>query len=212
MNGPAHSQDSKSYEQTIARWTVVVGIFTGLLFIATAVSAYFLWQTDHTLHDTLISTNRAWVLPVSLELEGPIKSDRLATFVLRYENIGREPATGMILRTSSHQAPRPAGPIGNLKNKDVSVGSNTECESLSPQGSDIVYPGHSYRSLRKERELSSYEQILNGEKILVIKGCLTYRTFNTDHRAGFCYMLAPQIDVPVEQWIFYFCDNGNFAD
>ena len=50
---------SKSYEQIIARWTVILGFATVLLFVATGISAYFLYVTDHTLRDTLNVTTRA---------------------------------------------------------------------------------------------------------------------------------------------------------
>lgn len=49
----------RGYEKTIARWTVILGISTVLLFIATGISAYFLYVTDHTLKDTLAATGRA---------------------------------------------------------------------------------------------------------------------------------------------------------
>jgi hypothetical protein len=49
----------KGYEKIIARWTIILGISTILLFIATGISAYFLYATDLTLKDTLNATARA---------------------------------------------------------------------------------------------------------------------------------------------------------
>ncbi len=51
--------EPKGYERTIARWTVILGTSTILLFIATGISAYFLYVTDQTLRDTLATNARA---------------------------------------------------------------------------------------------------------------------------------------------------------
>lgn len=40
---------TKSYEKTLTRWTIVLGLSTLMLSIATIISAYFLFATDQTI-------------------------------------------------------------------------------------------------------------------------------------------------------------------
>src|ERR1700730_571457 len=49
---PAEDSDDpkpKSYERTIARWTIILGASTLALALATGISAYFLWETNQTI-------------------------------------------------------------------------------------------------------------------------------------------------------------------
>ncbi|HEX4410529.1 MAG TPA: hypothetical protein VH206_17295 [Xanthobacteraceae bacterium] len=43
------NQESKSYEKVMARWTKILGVSTVAVFIATGISAYFLFRTDETI-------------------------------------------------------------------------------------------------------------------------------------------------------------------
>ncbi len=47
----------ESYDRVIANWTRILGASTIALFIATGVSAYFLYKTDHTI-ETQVETTR----------------------------------------------------------------------------------------------------------------------------------------------------------
>jgi hypothetical protein len=58
-NDHGSDEQPRSYENIIARWTVILGISTVVLAIATILSAYFLFVTDHTLKDTLIETRKS---------------------------------------------------------------------------------------------------------------------------------------------------------
>lgn len=66
------SQQPKDYERVVAKWTRVLGLFTVLLFAATALSAYFLWTTDETLRKTFLVSQRPW-LSAQVELIGPLQ-------------------------------------------------------------------------------------------------------------------------------------------
>jgi hypothetical protein len=48
-NAGGDTADAKSFEKTMTRWTIVLGISTVVLSIATIISAYFLFATDQTI-------------------------------------------------------------------------------------------------------------------------------------------------------------------
>lgn len=77
-------QDANKYERIISVWTIVVGIFTGLLFVATGVSAYFLYSTDQAIHKTLLIGQRAFV---HLERIDFAVTDNWVTYVETAPNI-----------------------------------------------------------------------------------------------------------------------------
>src|SRR5882757_2346933 len=78
----SESQPENRYERRIANWTVVVGAFTVVLAIATAASGYILWQTDHTLKDTMVFGQRAYV---GINILAALKMDAQKTSIT-FEN------------------------------------------------------------------------------------------------------------------------------
>jgi hypothetical protein len=65
------NEHTKNYERRIANWTAVVGAFTVVLAVATAGSGYVLWQTDHTLKETLQKSQRPWVIAENVQSVEP---------------------------------------------------------------------------------------------------------------------------------------------
>jgi hypothetical protein len=93
------------YDHIIARWTVVLGVSTIVLSIATIVSAYFLFETDQTIKKQVEATRvqlRAYVgvprvngITINKKEEG--KPDTLigTDVAVTWKNFGSTPAEGV---------------------------------------------------------------------------------------------------------------------
>jgi hypothetical protein len=86
---------SKSYEKVIANWTKVLGISTVALVFATAISAYFLYETDLTLARTAERQIRAYVL---VEPEAVARKGKYIVVQLTGRNVGQTPAYRVLNR------------------------------------------------------------------------------------------------------------------
>jgi hypothetical protein len=79
----------------IDRFTGWLVAWTALLCVATCINAIVLWKTDHTLTDTLIANNRAWIWP-EIEIDDDLdlaKED--FKFKMTLVNTGPAPATNV---------------------------------------------------------------------------------------------------------------------
>jgi hypothetical protein len=101
-NNPTSSPDQHAInEALIANWTRRLGIFTGLLVgvtvllvIATGISAYFLWDSDHAIEGQLAVmqlAQRAWVAPNVVKWANTSVSNPLIVH-FNIKNFGHEPA------------------------------------------------------------------------------------------------------------------------
>ena len=102
-------------------------------------------------------------------------------------------------------------------------GANHSCDGLksSPEGPTAFPDGH--YGVQFEIELpKSYltEPMITGtaqppetfgKPVLYIQGCFAYRTFEKERVSAYCFFLFPQWDLPIAQWDFRACTDGNRA-
>jgi archaellum component FlaG (FlaF/FlaG flagellin family) len=85
------------------RWTSIVGVFTGLLFAATGISAYFLHTTDEAIRiqggtmqrqlEIATADQRPWIgAPEEIKID---QSGEFTTFTFILRNVGRNPTSGL---------------------------------------------------------------------------------------------------------------------
>lgn len=93
---------TKSYDRTIARWTIILGCSTIVLSIATVVSAYFLHATDETLKNQARIQLRAYVgigqfiqIPAIKKEEGKPDIIQGANIGVAWKNYGATPANSL---------------------------------------------------------------------------------------------------------------------
>ncbi len=82
-NAESHEPKPRSDENTMAIWTVVLGLSTVVLSIATAISAYFLHSTDTTISRQL-DANR-------IQLRAYIGIDQIQTAGVPSSDVGNTP-------------------------------------------------------------------------------------------------------------------------
>ncbi|MDR3423510.1 MAG: hypothetical protein P4M13_00310 [Alphaproteobacteria bacterium] len=72
--------------------TVLLAALTGGIVWVAVWQWDALKSTDKTLHDTLVASTRAWVEPLTLSLNEPLKAGTDGNLTLIIDNSGREPA------------------------------------------------------------------------------------------------------------------------
>jgi hypothetical protein len=148
-------------------------------------------------HRATIEANRAWVGPISMELESSLESGKPINFALHLVNFGREPALGAVWKWDARLAPYvPAeGP-------DTSTfGANNACDGIepNPNGGVSIYPlgGPQYfwpDDLSRVSEYQKWEEaVLARRGTLVIEGCVAYLTMASKHTSAFRFFLR---DIP----------------
>lgn len=112
--GEADRRDRWWFNQRapIDQFTGWLVAWTALLFLATIVNAGILWLTDHTLRDTLIANNRAWVWP-EVEIAGDLDlTKREFPITVTLTNTGPAPATHV--NVELYMNPSPSIPVEGI--------------------------------------------------------------------------------------------------
>lgn len=181
------NQPESPYERRIANWTAVVGAFTIVLAIATAASGYVLWQTDHTLKDTMVFGQRAYV-GINIAANLTLDSEKAA---LTFENFGQTPAKNV--KAFSYW--EFAKPGENLPN-EFDFPERPDCESSEgfKPGESIIFPHNPVPAYSKfcPEEKQKLLLVQSGQLRAFYYGHITYRdVFNKWRRTNFCVVYYP---------------------
>ena len=191
-----------------------ITFFTGVL----AVLAYLQWRTLEKTDHTLRLQQRAWVAPIHAELDwqhGSFGEGSRLNTVVRYGNIGKEPATWFVGVQKAKSFPAP--PNNQYQSWSATFTPKQiegVCKQVGANGDGlVVYPSGplDYDFGSSIDELAITPQIMNGSQILYIEGCFAYRTMEAEHKSQYCFMLVPKGSDPKE-WKFVDCIRGNTAD
>jgi hypothetical protein len=125
------------------------------------------------------------------------------TFLIRYQNTGREPAYDVALAINNFTIPAHNPELVNMV--DIVVPANKSCDKLEPSPGRAVVPpsqpGFQYGifedSIRGSPPFRADEQILNGTQFYWFNACFAYNTFGKPHRTAVCYGLARGRGIPL---------------
>lgn len=183
-----------------------------------AILAFLQWQTLEKTDHTLRLQQRAWVAPIHAELDwqhGSFKEGARLNTVVRYGNIGKEPAIWFVAAQKAKTFPSPSD---NEYRSWYTTFTPDRIEGICKQISAnsqglVVYPSgpRDYDFGSSTDEFIITPAILRGAEILYIEGCFAYRTLETEHKSQYCFMLVPRGSDP-NQWKFIDCVRGNTAD
>jgi len=180
------------------RWTGVVGVFTVVLAVATGISAYFLYETDVTLQETLKAQARsserqlrAYVTVEPLGMEGVITPTLFEKALVR--NTGQTPAYKIVVKWTFDIFDYPF-PIGRtpVVYGDIPVVG----EPIPRHFGAILGPGREVTAiLRAERNFSPEEGTAiskpNPRKVLAGIGVVYYTDiFGGNHYTKFCHIFS----------------------
>ena len=176
---------------------------------ALLLNGYVAWRTLELSRMALVASNRAFITPVGMRLTGPVESGKELPFDIIYLNSGRTTAIfNRAIETIVVSDPAPA------PNGSVIAGRNPTCDGLSvfgaPNFSVTNDTADHWFVAAFDRNLLSQE-VMSGQKALVVRGCFKYSTLGELHRSEFCYVarIADRISDGTNT---IFCKDGNFSD
>ena len=166
----------------------------------------------------LEQSQRAWIAPLaaSQNPQHSLSRDTPFLFVINYSNTGREPAIDVNVSTGQAFTTPPPTRWREGEWSDFQTGDNNTCDGQRPiPNGPIIYPTNmftSYTLYRSVNDTARVNAIMNGDVVLVYRGCFVYITMKAMHRSAYCFYLKPIPEVPPATWLFNNCEDGSHAD
>ncbi len=204
-------------EDKSSRWPHPLTWFTGALAFFTLALVFvggFQARILYVTNETLSLQQRAWLAPRELAVpENFINQTNAYTEVpLRYENLGREPATriNIVVGPSTIK-------LADFRNEQVMAATirsalGDRCEPARPDPNGIaVFPGSS-AGVVIGFDSQLVERINTRKYYALVVGCLAYETLKEPHLSKFCVILEPVKEATPRDWRTSFCTIHNDAD
>ena len=194
-----------------SKWNFWLVAFTGLLTLSSGLLVVVGYKTNETLK----LQQRAWLAPRELYVPENFitpTNNAYTEVTLRYENVGREPATriNIVIDPSTIK-------VDDFRNEQVMAATirsvlGDRCESVLPDPNGIaVFPGSSLGAvIGFDSEL--VEKINSRKYYALVVGCLVYQTLKDSHRSKFCVILEPVKEASPRDWRTTFCTIHNDAN
>lgn len=208
--------------------SLITAIATVLLVFATIILAYIaclqwktaektdktLMATNKTLSLTLVAANRAWLAPRRVRVDGKLVEGSNLEYLIDYENVGKQPALDVGIFEDADSPGTVDIPSEGASWYSVFEGvANNSCNGKVPRKGDLViYPGPGDRPYSVRTKYPVPKDVFERKKVLMLKGCMIYKTFDELRQSAFCFILAPIAGLPPEEWKFVRCPTGNFAN
>jgi hypothetical protein len=139
--------------------------------------------------DNLIAAERAWVGPRNAKIEGAIEVGKPVEVTIEYANTGHEPAQNFFSAVDTFAVTDAEDKNGASLRKMSEYFEKCK-NSRNMIVGQVVFPtsGFSTYNLSIKSDPSFITQeLLDGEKILVVQGCFLYESFNAFRHTYFCY-------------------------
>ncbi len=161
--------------------------------------------------ESLIVGGRAWVGPHTAKITSPIEIGKPIELAIEYANTGREPALDFSYTVDTFLSSEAEEKRGTSLAR-VSLALN-ECRSREDvSGGQVVFPStgfSSYNLTITPQQQPVTQEMIDGEKTLIIQGCFLYKSFNVIRHSYFCYFYRAKISKPESINI---CTAGHYAD
>jgi hypothetical protein len=192
---------------------IVVTLFGILVSAAIGIAAL------NASRDALARNQRAWLAPRGFKISEdykPYSKGTATEITLVYGNVGREPAikvnqeisAGTISRYDYVKPKVFEAALHSILNRD-------SCDSLPLDNPGLaVYPGSTdaYGIRYKIAGSLIDDDVMKGEKFVLVVACFAYETSQKPHHSSFCGFLDPTSGGPPSSWTFAICPAGNSAD
>jgi hypothetical protein len=178
--------------------------------IAIAISASALAVTGWAAMNAS-KADRAWVGPATMRLSHRPAAGQELRFYLEYQNTGRQPAQDVFVEMDSYRYNRQmTGDIAERSKRYLA-----RCKSSNPSGDRLtIFPGKGTFEAYRVGEQFVTSEVINGSDVILIDGCMVYRTLNEIHRTAFCFQYDVQNARDDEDGkpVMNLCNHGHYAD
>ena len=157
----------------------------------------------------MIASERAWVGPRNARSDNPTIGKDLK-IIIDYQNTGREPAIKTIydvdVFASEINVPAATTKVEDFIGKCKIAWKPTQAQVVFPTGGGL---GNGY-ALNKTIKATEIDQdVIDGNKSLIVDGCFVYESTNIIHFSSFCYYFTAKRTEP-QNWNI--CVSGNDAN
>ena len=190
---------------------LITAIATVLLAAIAAILAQIAyWQyTDTTLRETLVASNRAWIAPSGVSVNGQISGDKDFAVKVYYTNVGKGPALKVNQNLFAGTALNPTSDA-----EAMSAGRNATCDALQPKAErTVVFPSAEHGgwiNTTIERKFVT-AAVKDNKAAIYLQGCMVYETMQQVHKTWFCYVVYRN-GTFAAQHATTLCNDGNGAD
>ena len=200
----------------IDRFTGWIVIWTYLLFVATVglgIVAYMQWRelrdTDKTLRDTLVSTQRAWVAPSDVAIASPVAGQPVS-FSLKFQNTGREPALDLYSHFVAFGDTTDTNGADGAHQRIVDEMNSCLRIDRDETTAGVIFPNQIiYQEGISFSHFLATDDTLKGHETVFLLTCFTYRSFGIIRHSANYYFYRGGKTKPETLSI---CDTGNNAD
>jgi hypothetical protein len=167
--------------------------------VALALIAY--WQygaldkTDHTLKDTLVASNRAWLGPVDAVLDEQLQIGQPIKVSIIFENTGRAPALD-VLNSPGEGVAEPISPQEAAQQQKTGPyrGTAKPVCGTPHSGYPAVFPAANRPFEVDAPQAFGADIVIKGAGTFYVYGCAAYRTMDEVHTSQYCFWLGQKID------------------
>lgn len=187
--------------------TLAVGIAAAWIGIAASNNA----------KEALDRSQRAWLVPRRFAIEEPFAARKPTELVLRYGNVGREPAIKVAQQVGAGSISRYDFVVPDkLQARVQEITAKAGCSRLTTSDfGTAAYPGvaDAYSTRYKIEGGEIDDAVLSGEKFLLVVACFVYETSGKPRHTNFCGFLDPfHGEKSSRDWPLAYCPIGNSAD
>jgi hypothetical protein len=161
---------------------------------------------------TLEFSERAWVGPIDAKLDAAPQEGKEVKATVSVRNTGREPALDFVWNLKALIATATELESGVI-DKMASAYVATCFKAPSRRRQQVVYPstgfgtGFDFSSTIDKDLIDNH--VIDGDNLIMVQGCLVYRTFDKVRHSAFCYFFKAKTSDPAHLNI---CAGGSDAD
>ena len=182
------------------------------MVLGTWVLAFAAFITLKDSNDSLQRSQRAWVGPTSGKIEGAVTLKNPVVVSVNVINTGREPAAAFVPSVLPAIFV-PATETEDALNAEID-GFVKRCRATpSKEGAQVLFPavglGNGFNFQGKYSKEKVDQGVIDGNKSLIVVGCLIYDTAGKTRHSTFCYSFKNGETKPDAMNL---CFHGNTAD
>jgi hypothetical protein len=165
-----------------------------------------------TAQENMVASQRAWIGPRNTKSATAPELEKDLNITVEYQNTGREPALETIYDADLFVSSKEEDTSGALTKRIEDFLSKCKVKWI-PTQKGVVFPSGSTGSayeLNYTLTADNIDQdVLDGNKSIIIDGCFVYKSAGGIHRSSFCYFFTSKKTKP-PNWAI--CTVGNDAD
>ena len=159
---------------------------------------------------SLVASSRAWVGPTDAKItSGPLAIEKPTKIVISVRNSGREPARDFRWIPTTIISSRGEGTLDQKVDTNLKFCLGTPSQKFG----QVIFPtggfGEGFEFTVSFDGSKIDQAVIDGQKVIVVQGCLAYESFGATRHSAFCYFFDNKSSALEHLNI---CSGGSSAD